>query len=226
MALNREKNGDSESPGTGRCKPLVSDPRLMAKNFRSTRVSQRWSILGGQLWLHCFFALLIGASIAPSLASGAQAQLTARDAEAALLFNFAKHVTWPEKALPKGATLTIAVLGENKFESKLDGFNGKVVKGHPIRVAKFRTPQDFTGAHILFCNISSIRELRSLIKNLKLKEKHVLTVGDYDGFARNGGIIQLTRRGERLAIEYNSKAAKDAKVFLSGTLVRLATRID
>lgn len=189
-------------------------------------MSPRWIILGGQLWLHCFFALLIGASIAPSLASGAQAQLTARNAQAALMFNFAKHVTWPENALPKGAPLTIAVLGENPFGSILDGFEGKVVKGHPIRVAKFRSPRDYTGAHILFCNVASIRELRNLIKQLDLEENHVLTVGDHDGFARNGGIIQLTQRGTHLAIEYNSKAAKDAKIFLSGTLVRLATKID
>ena len=142
------------------------------------------------------------------------------------MFNFAKHVTWPENALPKGAPLTIAVLGKNPFGSILDGFEGKVVKGHPIRVAKFRSPNDYTGAHILFCNVASIRELRNLIKQLDLEENHVLTVGDHDGFARNGGIIQLTQRGTHLAIEYNSKAAKDAKIFLSGTLVRLATKID
>ncbi len=171
--------------------------------------------------LGVFFVLLFtGTSIA------SQGSLNEGAAKTSLLFNFAKFTTWPESAFnSKNDPLIIAVIGQNPFGDALKQIEGKRVKGRQIRIEHFATPKDYTKSHILFCRITSRAQLHTLIRELRLEENHVLTVGDYNGFARAGGIIGLKFRGNRLALEFNSAAAKRANLYLSEHLVNLAETV-
>ena len=184
--------------------------------FWQCQVLKRLGLRSYQLGV--FLVLLFtGTSIA------SQGALNEGQAKASLLFNFAKFTTWPESAFhSKSEPLIIAIIGTNPFGDALKQFEGKRIKGRQIKIEHFSNPKEYTKSHILFCKITSRAELRSLIRNLKLEENHVLTVGDYSGFARAGGIIGLKFRGNRLALEYNSAAAKRANIYLSEQLVNLA----
>ena len=49
-----------------------------------------------------------------------------------------------------------------------------------------------------------------------------LTIGDAEGFARRGGMINFTRRGSRLGFEINRGAVRRADLNLSSQLLKLA----
>ena len=168
-----------------------------------------------------FFALLLtGTSIA------SQNALKEDEAKGLLLYNFAKFTTWPRQAFDGDRSpLIVGVIGPNPFGNILNDIRGKTVKGRRIEIRHFQTPSDYTKSHILFCNVGSARALEDLIEELALEKNHVLTVGDLRNFARSGGIIGLTFRGNRLALEINQKAAKRAKIYLSENLVRLAETV-
>ncbi len=148
------------------------------------------------------------------------------EAKCALIFNFAKFTTWPKRAFPTPQSpLIIGVIGTDPFGKVLDKFAGKTVKGRPVAVRYFATPEDFDTAHILFCNAGSSRSIAELSKRLALEQNHVLTVGDRRHFARHGGIIGIRYQNNRLTLEINTQTAKRSGIHLSGNLVRLAKTV-
>lgn len=167
------------------------------------------------------FLLLVGGS---SLAS--QEALTEGEAKASLLYNFAKFTTWPATAFSNARDpLVIAVIGKNSFGKSLKKFEGKRIKGRSIRVEHFDDPTAYTKSHILFCNVPDSIKFHHLMKELQLEAHNVLTVGDFEQFAEAGGVIGLTFKGNRIALKYNSQAARRAGIYLSENLVNLAERV-
>lgn len=148
-------------------------------------------------------------------------------AKGLLLYNFAKFTTWPQTAFAgPQSPLIIGVLGPNPFGETLNHFRTKTVKGRPIEVRYFANTTHYTKAHILFCNVPNTLALKEVKKSLRLPENHVLTVGDFPNFAAGGGVIGLTFEGNRIALELNGKAARQATLFLSSNLVRLAKPVN
>ncbi len=167
----------------------------------------------------CLAVAMLGS--VTSIAS--QEALSEGEAKALLLFNFAKYTTWPAKAFRSShSPLIIGVIGKNKFGDSLKKFEGKRIKGRSIQVEHYEDPKDYVNSHILFCNVENPRNLAKLFKDLNLDSHHVLTVGDFKDFAKAGGVIGLTFEGNRLALEYNSRAARRAGIYLSENLVNLA----
>jgi hypothetical protein len=57
----------------------------------------------------------------------------------------------------------------------------------------------------------------------KVKGKGVLTVGETEGFARDGGMIALVNSGDHIQIEVNLEAAQGAGIRISSRVLNLAT---
>ncbi len=53
-----------------------------------------------------------------------------------------------------------------------------------------------------------------------------LIVGDVAGFARRGGMVNLTKKGNRLRFEINRRAVESAGLRLSSQLLKLANLIE
>ena len=54
------------------------------------------------------------------------------------------------------------------------------------------------------------------------KSMPVLTIGEMPGFARHGGIINLTLEDSKVRFEVNVEAAKEAELNISSRLLALA----
>ena len=54
---------------------------------------------------------------------------------------------------------------------------------------------------------------------------HVLTVSDKQGFAANGGMVELVRQNNRIKLTINALPVRDADIQLSSRLLMLATVI-
>ena len=143
--------------------------------------------------------------------------------KAAVLYQFAKFVTWPPEAIgAAGRSLKIGVLGSNPFGSVLDStVKGKTVDGRPVDVKRLKLARDGRSCHIVFISRSESAKLKSILT--ALKGAPVLTVGDMDRFAQRGGCVNLVMAGNKVSFEVSVTAATRARLKISSKLLKLAT---
>jgi hypothetical protein len=71
---------------------------------------------------------------------------------------------------------------------------------------------------MLFISSSEEKSLPAVLQ--AVKEKPILTIGDTEGVARKGGIVNLVRRDDSVGFEINSEAGKRAGLTISSKLLR------
>jgi hypothetical protein len=143
--------------------------------------------------------------------------------KAAFLINFPKYVDWaPEAFAETNSPIVIAVLGESEMTAELRKIiAGRIVNGREI-VLKRLDSDDASGVcHVLFVPATEQKRLPNLLA--KLKAGGVLTVGESDGFLDRGGIINLARRDQKIALEVNLIAADQARIKISSKLLNVAS---
>jgi hypothetical protein len=141
--------------------------------------------------------------------------------KAAFIYNFIKFVEWPAQALPDTSpTITIGVLGRGPFGGALESLNGKTVKGKRLVVRQLTGTREIGSVHVLFVSASERDSLDQIVS--AARGANVLTVGEMAGFARSGGIINLTTQSNKIRFEINPEAAERAGLRISSQLLRLA----
>jgi hypothetical protein len=141
--------------------------------------------------------------------------------KAAFLYNFAKFIEWPAGAHVADAhAFTVGILGPDPFGPDIAVIEGKPVKDKPLRVLRGRTLEELKGCQVLFIGALSAAELERSLKSLKAQP--VLTVGETEGFARRGGMIQLMTVENKVRFEINVQTAEQAGLKISSHLLRLA----
>jgi YfiR/HmsC-like len=167
-------------------------------------------------------AVLLALGAAPARAQ-APAAPTEYQVKAVFLFNFSQFVDWPAGSFPDGrAPLVIGVLGKDPFGATLDEIvRGETVNGRPLEVRRYGSAEQIDDAcHILFIERSQEERFDGVLA--ALKGRSVLTVGDFEGFARRGGIIRFVTVGNKIRLRVNLAAAQDAKLTISSKLLRPA----
>jgi len=97
---------------------------------------------------------------------------------------------------------------------------GERVGTHPLVARRFRRIEDITACHILFISRSEAGHFASLAP--RLRPLGVLTVADFDGFIREGGIIQFVTVKNKIRLRINLEAARGASLLISSKLLRPA----
>jgi hypothetical protein len=172
---------------------------------------------GGPLRLALMLALLAGAR-----GGFAENALPEPQVKAAFLVNFPKYVDWPVDAFAQtNSPIIVATLGETDLGDHLRKMiQGRTVNGRPLHfkvIAENDPGRDF---HILFIPDSARRRLPAVLE--KLKDSPVLTVGETDDFLARGGVINLTRRDQKVRLEVNLPAARQAGLKISSKLLSVA----
>ena len=142
--------------------------------------------------------------------------------KAVFLFNFAQFVEWPARAFRDDhAPLVIGVLGEDPFGAYLDeAVKGEKIGPHPLVARRFHRVEDITECHILFVSHSEAGRLEAILP--RLRSLGVLTVGDFDNFIRQGGIVRFVTVNSKIRLKINLDAAKAAHLTISSKLLRPA----
>jgi hypothetical protein len=166
-------------------------------------------------------AALLAFAAAPGRAQAPPAP-TEYQVKAVFLFNFSQFVDWPAAAFPDGESpLVIGVLGNDPFGGVLDEIvRGETVNGRPLVVRRYQSIDDVETCHILFIDRSQAEQLDAVLA--ALKERSVLTIGDFAGFARQGGIIRFVTVGNKIRLRINLAAAQQAHLTISSKLLRPA----
>jgi hypothetical protein len=161
-----------------------------------------------------------------SNADGSADRADSREVKAVFVLNFLSFAEWPPAKLGASpARLTVAILGDPSFAALVTrAAAGRTVHGRPITVQSIDAPQQAATAHLVFIASSQARRLPAVLR--AVADATVLTVGDTDGFAREGVAINLYTFDSRVRIEVNSTAAARAGVRLSANLMRLARIVE
>jgi len=153
---------------------------------------------------------------------GVEPSLTKNQVEALFLFNFAKYVDWPAAAFPgTNAPIIIGVMGEDRFADDLRHVvESKTVNGRPFVIKPLATDSEVSGCHILFISESQASRTGSILD--KARTLPVLTVGEDEPFARNGGIITFVLRNGNVRLDIDLTSARKAGVTISSRLLAVA----
>ena len=140
--------------------------------------------------------------------------------KAAFLIHFAHFIEWPVSDSKITAPFCIGVLGNNPFGNALDQMvQGEVVHGSKIVIKYTRRVEDVENCRIVFIDQSETSQTTEILK--KLNDRAILTVSDYDDFARRGGVINFYLSEGRVHFEINPDAARREQLKISSQLMRL-----
>lgn len=145
--------------------------------------------------------------------------------KAAFLYHFAQYVEWPAGTFRDAASpLTYCVLGEDPFQGALEGsLSGKSVGTHPVQIQRFNQATEARVCQVVFVRAASKKSVAEALANLK--GPPVLTVGDSEHFAEEGGMIGFFLEDNKVRFEINLGAAEQAKLKISARLLALAKAV-
>jgi hypothetical protein len=146
--------------------------------------------------------------------------------KAVFLFNFAQFVQWPETNFTDtNAPFRIGVLGDDPFDGFLDEtVRGENVNGHPLMVQRYRHPGDVKDCQILFVSRSESSQMEQIL--IDLKGKSILTVGDAEGFVKDGGVIRFVTEQNKIHLRISPEAAQNANLTISSKILRLSEIVE
>ena len=146
------------------------------------------------------------------------------EVKAAYLYNFPKFISWPEHSFSTDSTaFNLCVLGENLFGDALLALQSKTINGKQVNIAHKATAHEALSCHLLFISRSesgSIDEILPLFEGLP-----IVTVSDFGGFAKSGGIIELSIKKGRIVFKINRGAAVRQRLGINASLLNLATEV-
>ncbi len=140
----------------------------------------------------------------------------------AFLYNFAKFVEWPSDSFRSpGAPLAICIVGHNPFSLGIEEeLRSRPVGGHSIEFVARKPTDTLNACHIVFVPVTEKDQAARIVSSLK--GLGALTVGESEGFAVRGGIINFTVEGGNVRFEINRTAAGRAGLKISSKLLSLA----
>ena len=130
----------------------------------------------------------------------------------AMVYKITKFVSWP---------LNICVAKGGSFAKPMKSLQGRKVGGHAIEIVTFK---DVTAVEqpcqVLVISRRESKQADQLL--LAVAMKPVLTIGDSDGFAEQGGIIGLELDQSRISFAINVDASQQVGLGINAQLLQLA----
>lgn len=164
------------------------------------------------------FLLLVSTAVAE------QPAFSEYQVKAAFLYNFAKFIEWPDKALSGDEPIVVGVLGDDPFGEVLDEtLSGKKVGSHLLSIKRFSRLTGSEHCHILFIADSEAGRTAEILA--RVGSAPTLTVGEAPGFAERGGMIGFVIEERRVRFDVNLKAVRDAGLKPSSQLLKVARNV-
>ena len=177
--------------------------------------------------VHLAFFTLIVALLLACAPNPIRAQSHAEEyrVKAAFLYHFAQLVDWPAGSLgDAGQPLSLCTIGDDPFQGELDrSVNGRAIGARVIRVRHLSDPKTLRDCQIVFIGENEVRRTPTIL--VELAAAPVLTVGEGDGFARDGGMIGVALEDDRVRFNINLDPAARSGLKISSKLLLLAKEV-
>src|SRR5882672_10223676 len=134
--------------------------------------------------------LLTGFALSSFLCAQENSPDLEHQVKAAFLYNFARFVEWPPDTTAGETSFIIGVLGPDATSRALEEtVQGKSVGGRTILVRPVKSQEEAAQCHMLFVGSETPERMARLLA--AVRRSAILTVGDSDTFAREGGIVNF-----------------------------------
>jgi hypothetical protein len=146
--------------------------------------------------------------------------------KAVFIYNFAKFTRWPEEQLNKPEhSITLCSYGNDFLAENLHMLNGKRLQGRSIVINHLHNEvEELDHCHVLYFARSSQKQARDILESIS--SKPILTISEIPGFARLGGMIELTYDKDKIRFIINLKASRLSGLEISARLLDLATVVN
>jgi hypothetical protein len=142
--------------------------------------------------------------------------------KAAFLLNFAKFIDWPPSsfATPQ-SPFAICILGADPFGRAMDDvLQGKTIGDRTVTVERTNRLAEVRHCQMVFVSASEKSRVPEIIEGLR--GTNALVVGETEGFAVAGGMIQFALEENHVRFLINTDAADRAGLKVSSKLLSLA----
>jgi hypothetical protein len=189
--------------------------RSRARRFGTTLDWRRIQRISFLLVSFCLFS-----NVAPKAISQNE-EGVAYPVKLAFLYNFTKFVEWPAGSYrDAGAPLVICIAGHDPFSHDLEQeLRTRTAGGRSVEVRTLKPTDALSGCHIVFVPVTE-KDQDRIVRNLN--GSSTLTVGETEGFAARGGVINLTVEENNVHFEVNELAADRAGLKISSKLLSIA----
>lgn len=145
---------------------------------------------------------------------------TEYEVEAAFLHHIARLVTWPA-AVSASGSLRLCVLGQGQFSAAAETLlRGKTIDNLIWELMPPGTITPLRECQVVFIEASESRGLPHLLD--RLKDAPILTVGNTEGYAERGVMVNFYLEQSKVRFEVNANAAKRSGLRLGSQLMGLA----
>lgn len=146
--------------------------------------------------------------------------------KAAFIYQIAKFVEWPSAGAPvnAGMPLRLCVLGGNPFGPALESIRGKPVNERRMEVSLLDMNADISGCAMLFIAAPMERHIERI--TALSRGTGVLTIGDTQGFAQRGVMVNFFQQDGKIRFEVNLDATRHDGLKISSKLLSLARIVD
>ncbi len=163
-------------------------------------------------------ALWLAASLAP-LPSRAETDERQYKLEAVFLYNFFNYITWPGLGTPGDlSSATICIYGNDPLTPYLHYVQEKMTGERKLTIRELHAGQSSAGCNLLFDRTGSpVRSAEG--------QTPTLTVSDEAHYLQHGGMIALSRDGDRMAMDINNTLLTQQGFQVSSRLLKLAQEV-
>lgn len=140
------------------------------------------------------------------------------EVKAAFIHNIAKFVEWPG-ALPSSGSARLCLAGGDPFAGALDALRGKQVGSLLWEIVPVNARSNLKACRVLFIAAAERDNLGGILAGIGTSP--VLTMGDTDGYAARGVMVNFYLEEHKVRFEINHESAKRAGLGISSQLLKM-----
>jgi hypothetical protein len=168
---------------------------------------------------------VVAATLCVLVASASAQRPREHEVKAEFIERFTRFIRWPPRAFPSdSAPFVIVVVGGNPFGDYLDRLvAGRQIHGRPVVVRYLDAVEHeaaISGAHIVYVTAGGMDDLRRII--VATSGRPVLTIGDLDGSAARGALMDFYLDGRQVRFGVNLRQVRRSGLEFRSGLLRLA----
>ncbi|OAD42874.1 hypothetical protein LPB72_06240 [Hydrogenophaga crassostreae] len=150
-------------------------------------------------------------------------QADEQSVKAGFIYNFIRFTQWVGVPDSENKRLLICATSDKPLSGQLGRLSGRTVGSRAIEVRNNVGTGDWSGCDVLFVAQSEADRLDSYLRSLG--NAPVLTVGDFAGFTKAGGMIGLRMQDNRVKFDVNLTSAQRANLQLNSQMLKLAGEV-
>jgi hypothetical protein len=145
--------------------------------------------------------------------------------KAQVIERFTRFIDWPTQSFAgPDAPFVLCIMGSSPIEPHLERIAQRRVKERRTELRRLKPSADASACHLLFIAPGERAHLKAILA--KLSGKPVVTVGDAEGFAREGVLINLILDEDgHVRFEISSSELRKSGLNVSAQLLRLARMV-